>query len=146
MKFGGSTFKFWGRSWGPGVPLWNFRGGPGPSLKLLERVWATGAQGPWSQIPGPTFTLCRSTEDQNLKRLDWKIGKINKLLCSNNGEVRSAEDIVINRGWKIELRRPINKLYPFEYSTEKYKVKLNFVKDEGNKAMPKGVYWIRESV
>ena len=50
-------------------------------------------------------------EDKNLKRMDWRIGKIDKLLCSKDGQVRSAEIIVIKNGWKLKLRRPVNKFF-----------------------------------
>ena len=42
-------------------------------------------------------------EDKNLKRIDWRIGKIDKLLCSKAGEIRSAEIIVIKNGQKLKL-------------------------------------------
>ena len=48
----------------------------------------------------------------------WK----NKL-CSKNKEVRSTEIIVIKIRRKLKLWRPINKFYPFEFSTNK-EVKL----------------------
>ena len=73
------------------------------------------------------------TEDENLKRMDWRIRKIDKLLCSKDGEVRSAEIIVIKNERKLKLRRPINKLYPSECSTDKDKMKSKFVKDEDTK-------------
>ena len=42
-------------------------------------------------------------EDKNLKRIDWRIGKIDKLLCSKAGEIQSAEIIVIKNGQKLKL-------------------------------------------
>ena len=42
-------------------------------------------------------------EDKNLKRIDWRIGKIDELLRSKAGEIRSAEIIVIKNGWKLKL-------------------------------------------
>lgn len=72
-------------------------------------------------------------KDKNLKRMDWRLGKIGKLLCSEKGEVRSAEIIIIKNGRKLKLQRAVNKLYPFECSTGKDKVKLKFVKDNDTK-------------
>ena len=81
--------------------------------------------------------------DEKLKRSEWKMGRIIKLLCSKDGKCRAAEVIVISNGkrlhWrdlltnyillnthcmvyqiimnkKVTLERPINKLYPLEYS------------------------------
>ena len=71
-------------------------------------------------------------EDKNLKRIDWRIGKIDKLLCSKAGEIWSAE-IVIKNGRKLKLWRPVNKLYPSECSMDKDEIRLRFVKDEGTK-------------
>ena len=67
--------------------------------------------------------------------MDWRIGKIDELFCSEDGEVRSAEIAVKINGRKLKLRRPINKLYPFKCSTDKDEVKLKFVKDEGTKVI-----------
>ena len=65
--------------------------------------------------------------------MDWRLGKIGKLLCSEKGEVRSAEIIIIKNGRKLKLQRAVNKLYPFECSTGKDKMKLKFVKDNDTK-------------
>ena len=72
-------------------------------------------------------------KDKNLKRMDWRLGKIGKLLCSEKGEVQSAEIIIIKNGRKLKLQRAVNKLYPFECSTGKDKMKLKFVKDNDTK-------------
>ena len=77
--------------------------------------------------------------------MDWRLGKIGKLLCSEKGEVRSAEIIIIKNGRKLKLQRAVNKLYPFECSTGKDKMKLKFVKDNDTKMIKLwgGVFWIR---
>ena len=74
-------------------------------------------------------------EGENLKRMAWRIRKIDKLLviCSKDGEIRSAEIIVIKNGRKLKLGRPVNKLHPFECSTDKDEIGLGFVRDEGIK-------------
>ena len=68
-------------------------------------------------------------EDENLKKVDWRIGKIYKLLYSKDGELRSAEIIVIKNGRKLKSRRPVNKLHLFECSMDKDEIKSRFVKD-----------------
>ena len=77
--------------------------------------------------------------------MDGRKGKVDKLLCSKDREVWLVEIIVIKSGQKLKLQRPINKLYPFECSTDKGKLKLTFVKDEGTKMIKVtgGVYWTR---
>ena len=74
-------------------------------------------------------------EDENLKKMTWRIRKIDKLLRSKDGEIRSAEIIVIKNGRKLNLGRPVNKLYPFECSTDKDEIGLGFVRDEGTKTI-----------
>ena len=53
-------------------------------------------------------------ENENYKRPDWRIGRINKLFYGRDNKVRSAEIIVITNGKQMPMRRPINKLYPIE--------------------------------
>ena len=72
-------------------------------------------------------------EDENLKRMDWKIGKIEELIQSKDGEIRSAKIVTITNGKKSYMRRPINKLYPIESNIEDEEVKLKFVNDSDTK-------------
>ena len=85
------------------------------------------------------------TEDENLKRMDWGIRKIYKLLYSKDEEGRSAEVIVIKNGRKLKSRRPVNKLHLFECSADKDEIKLRLVKDEGTKIIKvaRGAYQVR---
>ena len=52
--------------------------------------------------------------EENIKRNKWRIGRINKLLRGNDGKVRGAEVVVVNKTGNGLLRRPISKLFPFE--------------------------------
>ena len=67
--------------------------------------------------------------------MDWRIGKIDKLLCSKDGEVPSEDIVVIKNGQKLKLQRSTKNLYPFEWSTDKDEVKLKFAKNEDIKMM-----------
>ena len=81
----------------------------------------------------PNVSDVEFIEDKNFKRMDRRIGKIDKLLCSKDGEVRSAEIIVIKNGRKLKLQIPVNKLYPCECTADKDEIKWRFVKNEGTK-------------
>ena len=48
--------------------------------------------------------------DDKLKRSEWKVGRITKLVLSGDDKIRSAELLTKNK--KTVLRRPISKLYP----------------------------------
>ena len=49
--------------------------------------------------------------DEKLKRNDWRVGRITKLIYSQDQNVRSA-DVMMKSSGNI-IRRPINKLFPF---------------------------------
>ncbi|XP_066910509.1 uncharacterized protein [Clytia hemisphaerica] len=53
--------------------------------------------------------------EENVKRNDWRKGRVSKLLRGRDGKVRGAELVVVNKYGNGILRRPINKLFPFEY-------------------------------
>ncbi|XP_066921186.1 uncharacterized protein, partial [Clytia hemisphaerica] len=53
--------------------------------------------------------------EENVKRNDWRRGRVSKLLRGRDGKVRGAELVVVNKYGNGILRRPINKLFPFEY-------------------------------
>ena len=72
--------------------------------------------------------------DDNLRRQSWRIGKIVKLLTSKDGQIRACELLSSSNGKTAMLRRPINKLYPFEHGrseeiTETNKQAIKFVDD-----------------
>ena len=54
----------------------------------------------------------------------------------------SRNGIAIKNRRKFKWQRPRNRLYPFECSTDKDKLKFKFVKDEGTKLIKvaEGVY------
>ena len=63
------------------------------------------------------------------KRCDWWIGKIVVLIKSIDGKIRSAKFDVISKDKIMTLKRPINKLFPVEFSNQK-NIKLNFVNEK----------------
>ncbi|VDI16697.1 Hypothetical predicted protein [Mytilus galloprovincialis] len=71
----------------------------------------------------------------NLPRSTWRMGKIVKLISSNDGEIRSAK-VQVSTG--LILGRPLNLLYPLELDchTENKEVK-KFDKDQVSIARPK---------
>ncbi|VDI75589.1 Hypothetical predicted protein [Mytilus galloprovincialis] len=71
----------------------------------------------------------------NLPRSTWRMGRIVKLISSNDGEIRSAK-VQVSTG--LILGRPLNLLYPLELDchTENKEVK-KFDKDQVSIARPK---------
>ena len=55
-------------------------------------------------------------EDENVKRNQWKIGRIERLIVGKekDGKIRGASVVKICKGKRDLLNRPITKLYPFE--------------------------------
>ena len=77
--------------------------------------------------------------EENVKRNEWRRGRVSKLLRGRDGRVRGAELVVVNKTGNGLLRRPINKLFPFEHCSRPTKddeVKIKFV-DE--RSLPLGV-------
>ena len=68
--------------------------------------------------------------EDNVKRNEWRRGRVNKLLTGKDGQVRGAELVVVNKQGTGILRRPINKLFPFEYSQPITRSSDNEIKDE----------------
>ena len=54
--------------------------------------------------------------DDKLKRSQWRIGQIQKLTTSKDGNIRTAE--IITKDKKTLMRRPISKLYPIAINEE----------------------------
>ena len=54
--------------------------------------------------------------DEKLKRSDWRMGRVNKMIISKDGNCRAAEVVIISNGKQLKLLRPVNKLYPIESS------------------------------
>jgi len=70
--------------------------------------------------------------EENVKRNEWRKGRVSKLLRGRDGKVRGAELVVVNKNGNGILRRPINKLFPFEYqhsrvTEDQNEVKIKFV-------------------
>ena len=55
--------------------------------------------------------------EDKLKRSQWRIGRIDELFISKDGQIRGAGLVTNTEQGTGRLTRPINKLYPFE--TEK---------------------------
>ena len=55
--------------------------------------------------------------------------KLVKLIKSKDGKIRSAKVDVISKDKIMTLKRPINKLFPVEFSTQK-NIELNFVNEK----------------
>ena len=68
---------------------------------------------------------------ENVPRTQWHIGKINKLVrkgcpIEKDDQVRGAELAVISKTWeKIVCQRPMQKLIPFEITTDKHELSNN---------------------
>ena len=56
-------------------------------------------------------------EDDNSKRLQWKMGIIQNVISGKDGQVRGVEVRTINRGKPQILCRPIQKIYHLEVSS-----------------------------
>ena len=52
--------------------------------------------------------------DDNNKRIQWRAGRVKELIKSKDGIIRAASVTVVNKDSVGILRRPINRLYPFE--------------------------------
>ena len=52
--------------------------------------------------------------DEKLKRSNWRLGRVNKLIISDDKNIHSAEIVIITKRRRKIIRRPVNKLYPVE--------------------------------
>ena len=68
-----------------------------------------------SNIPGVNDIVI--IKEDKLPRQQCRLGRINKLIKSRDGNVRAAEVLVGTTGKCIE--RTVNRLYPLEYANEK---------------------------
>ena len=68
--------------------------------------------------------------EEKKSRLNWSIGKVERLLEGADGNVRAAVVKLVGKGGKTtKLRRPIQKLFPVELSEKKQvAVPITFVK------------------
>nr|XP_047140933.1 uncharacterized protein LOC101236808 [Hydra vulgaris] len=73
----------------------------------------------------------KQIQDKNCKRQLWKLARVKELIYSNDGVVGVAIVCYIQEGGKSCLvNRPINKLYPTEYSDKKKLVIVIFVNEK----------------
>ena len=71
-------------------------------------------------------------KDERLKRSEWKLGRVKRLIQSKDFKIRAAEVNVITNGKLQTLKRPVNKLYPIEFEErrdQKDKSQINFTSD-----------------
>ena len=69
-----------------------------------------------------------------MKRTQWRIGRIRKLIKGRDSNVRAAEVNVITNDKLSVLKRPITKLYPVEFNeqneeTDDSRNEIKFVSD-----------------
>ena len=75
-------------------------------------------------------------KDDKLKRSEWRIGRIKKLIASRDSTIRAAEVHVVTNEKLCVLKRPVNKLFPIEFNeteeenNEKTEVELKFISDK----------------
>ncbi|XP_065065262.1 uncharacterized protein LOC135691349 isoform X2 [Rhopilema esculentum] len=79
-------------------------------------------------------------QDDNLKRGEWKVAKVEELIAGKDGHVRGAKVRRVGKGKYEILNRPIQKLYPFVDAGEEVKEskKEGNVMHQGGKKQEKG--------
>jgi len=69
-------------------------------------------------------------ENDNKRRINWKLGIIKKLIKSHDSHIRAAIVEFNYENRKVVIKRPINKLYPIEYDKRnKNEIKITFIDD-----------------
>lgn len=77
--------------------------------------------------------------DDNVKRVNWKLGKVERLIEGKDGAIRGAvvRKLTDKTGVYTEIRRPVQKLYPVElsdeengYDTEKVKTEITVAEED----------------
>ena len=72
-------------------------------------------------------------KDERIKRSEWRIGHVNKLIYSQDGRIRAAKVNVVTGDRFTKLKRPINKLFPIEFQpkvdTNENRNEITFVSD-----------------
>ena len=63
---------------------------------------------------------------ENVPRTQWRVGKIKRLVIGKDAQVRGAELVVISKtGEKTVCQRPVQKLIPFEITTDNHELSIN---------------------
>lgn len=83
--------------------------------------------------------------EDNVKRSNWKMGKVVEQIVGKDGIVRGAKLRMITKGKPIIVNRAVQKLYPLEVSSEAKEVRenessqrdANPVGDAGKQANPR---------
>ena len=65
-------------------------------------------------------------DEENVPRTQWRIGKIKRLVIGKDAQIRGAELVVISKtGEKTVCQRPVQKLIPFEITTDNHELSCN---------------------
>ena len=65
-------------------------------------------------------------DGENVPRTQWRIGKIKRLVIGKDAQIRGAELVVISKtGEKTVCQRPVQKLIPFEITTDNHELSCN---------------------
>ena len=65
-------------------------------------------------------------DEENVPRTQWRIGKIKRLVIGKDAQIRGAELVVISKtGEKTVYQRPVQKLIPFEITTDNHELSCN---------------------
>ena len=77
--------------------------------------------------------------EDKVKRLNWTIGRVERLLVGKDGNVRAAVIRAIGKnGDPVQLKRPLQRLFPIELQPEKKKeteFPITFVERAGKENM-----------
>ena len=66
-------------------------------------------------------------EDKMSPRSNWRTGRIEELVCGNDGRVRGAKLVTTSKtGKRVNISRPVQKLIPLEVLREDAEVKENY--------------------
>ena len=79
--------------------------------------------------------------EKNIPRTHWCIGKANKLVIEKDAQVRGAELVVISKTEvKTVCQRPIQKLIPFEITTDNRELSNNKPVNDSKEADETHIY------
>lgn len=79
--------------------------------------------------------------EENVKRGEWKLGKVERLIVGKDQEVRGARVKVSTRdtGKPVYLNRPVQKLYPLEVRSSEDKEERNVERADNNRELQEEV-------
>ena len=72
-----------------------------------------------------------TVHDENLPRGLWRLGRVEELINGANGKVRSVVVRIPSKGANSKvIKRPIQRLYPLEFSSEESSNPASGIQDE----------------